>query len=257
MDIGTAKPSAAEQARVPHYGIDLNAPSEPCSVGQYARYAADVVEAAKKRKRNLLVTGGSGFYLKSFFEPVVDKLHISPEIEAQVAAIKGSHGLEGMVEELRHLSPDGTGSLDIQNPRRVEKALIRCLASGKTVSQLQREFAALPKPFADWEKHVILLTRDADELRQRVRLRVQQMLDAGLIDEVKRLLDDGLDRNPSAAGAIGYRETIAYLRQGGSVEDLAELISVHTDQLIRKQRTWFRRQIPVHETRDLSAVQSP
>ncbi|MDP0498604.1 MAG: tRNA (adenosine(37)-N6)-dimethylallyltransferase MiaA [Verrucomicrobiota bacterium JB022] len=250
MDIGTAKPSAEEQARVPHYGIDLNASWEPCSVEQYARYAETVVDQARRQNRHLLVTGGSGFYLKAFFSAIVDKLHIPSEIEAFVADLQAAEGLPGMVRELQKLNPNGTGTLDVQNPRRVEKALLRCLASGLTVVELRERFEALPEPFADCEKHVVLLQRDAEELRQRVRLRVQQMLDQGLVDEVRRLIDEGFERNPSAAGSIGYRETIHYLRHGGTLDALAEEISIHTDQLIRKQRTWFKKQIPVHEVWD-------
>lgn len=245
MDIGTAKPSAAEMARVLHYGIDLYPADQTCSVGDYAAYAQRIAEQAAAAGRNLLVTGGSGFYLKAFFSPVVDNLEISDTVEAEVADLATREGLPGLLRALQARNPEGLGKLDTHNPRRVENALRRCLASGLTLAELQARFAALPTPFADWYKFVVVLQRDPDDLRARVRRRVDQMLAAGLIDEVRRLIDAGFERNPSAAGSIGYRETIRYLREGGTLEALADEISVHTDQLIRKQRTWFRHQIPV------------
>ena len=255
MDIGTAKPTAAERASVPHHGIDLVAASRLYSVGEYVVEAKRVITDILGRGKQILVVGGSGFYLKSFFEPVMDQVEVSEMIQAEVAAIEAEKGLAGLVEALQVYNRDGLGRLDWQNPRRVSTALIRCLASGDQLSTLQAAFAALPKPFAGFSKQVCLLRRDSDALRQRVRQRVEMMFTEGLLDEVKRLQSEGIEANPSAARSIGYREPLAYLNSGGTDEAaLKEEIAVHTNQLIRKQRTWFRRQVQVDREVDAGSA---
>jgi tRNA dimethylallyltransferase len=108
---------------------------------------------------------------------------------------------------------------------------------------LQAEFARRPEPYADCVKHFTLLERDKDNLKQRVAHRAERMLEDGLIDEVESLLSAGIRRNPSAASAIGYRETIAYLDGALKQEELLPAIVQNTLHLVKKQRTWFRTQI--------------
>jgi tRNA dimethylallyltransferase len=151
--------------------------------------------------------------------------------------------LEGLVADLRQRSAEGLGNLDALNPRRVLRALERCIASGKSLPDLQAEFAARPEPYADCEKRYILLERDAENLRQRVTRRVDQMIQAGLIEEVECLRELGLENNPSAAAAIGYRETLSYLRGEIQRKALAPTIVQNTNHLVKKQGTWFRTQI--------------
>lgn len=244
MDIGTAKPSPQELARVPHHLIDLNAVDEPYDIVAYVRDARAAVDAIFSRGKSVVVTGGSGFYLKSFFAPVIDVVKVSEAVRAEVASLYEAEGLPGLLAKLHVLSPQGVGNLDVKNPRRVLRALERCIASGKDLPTLQAEFAARPAPYGDCEKHYILLQREPEELRQRVALRAEQMLREGLIDEVEGLLRAGIKANPSAASAIGYRETIAFLEGRLEREALLPAIVQNTQHLVKKQRTWFRTQIP-------------
>jgi len=195
------------------------------------------------RGKSVVVTGGSGFYLKSFFAPVIDIVVVSDTIRAQVADLYAAEGLDGLVAELGHRSPEGIGNLDALNPRRVLRALERCIASGKSLPDLQAEFAARPEPYADCDKKYILLERDPENLKQRIARRVDQMLQAGLIEEVECLRELGLERNPSEACAIGYRETLEYLRGAIQRKSLAPAIVQSTNHLVKKQGTWFRTQI--------------
>jgi tRNA dimethylallyltransferase len=243
MDIGTAKPSKGELQKVPHHLIDLNAVHEPYDIVAYVRDAATAVEAILARGKSVVVTGGSGFYLKSFFASVIDVVKVSDAVRQEVAALYASAGLAGLLAELRERSPTGLGNLDVQNPRRVLRALERCIASGKDLPSLQAEFAARPEPYQQYRKHYILLERDKENLRQRVAHRAELMLEAGLIDEVERLIAQGIRQNPSAASAIGYRETIAYLDGEMQRDELLPAIVQNTLHLVKKQRTWFRTQI--------------
>ncbi len=248
MDIGTAKPIPAEQSRVRHFGLDLCDPEAPFSVARYMEYRDQVLRELAEAGTPVLVAGGSGFYLKSFFSPVVDRVEIPSGVEEEAARIRRESGLAGLLEALRRINPPGEAfaGLDLKNPRRVEKALIRCMAGGRSYTELCRDFAALPEPLADWEKEVWLVERPLENLQDRNRRRVGAMLEAGLVAEVESLRRRGFERNPSAAGAIGYREVLQFLDGKLSGEELPEAIRVHTNQLMRKQRTWFRRQIPVH-----------
>jgi tRNA dimethylallyltransferase len=244
MDIGTAKPLARDLARVPHHLIDLNAVNEPYDIVAYVRDARAAVDEIFSRGKSVVVTGGSGFYLKSFFAPVIDVVKVSESVRAEVAALYEAEGLPGLLVKLHALSPQGVGNLDVKNPRRVLRALERCIASGKDLPTLQAEFAARPAPYSDCDKHYILLQRDPENLRQRVALRAEQMLNEGLIDEVEGLVRAGIKENPSAASAIGYRETIAFLEGRLEREELLPAIVQNTQHLVKKQRTWFRTQIP-------------
>ncbi|MGH7943440.1 MAG: tRNA (adenosine(37)-N6)-dimethylallyltransferase, partial [Opitutaceae bacterium] len=137
MDIGTAKPSPAERARVPHHLIDICSLTERMDVTEYVARARAAVAEIRARGRTVLVAGGSGFYLKAFFAPVADDVEVSPAIREQVAPLPLSVALE----KLRAMNPSGLGTLDTANPRRVTRALERCLASGRQLAELAEDFA--------------------------------------------------------------------------------------------------------------------
>lgn len=252
MDLGTAKPSRDELERVPHHGIDLVPVSQQYSIAEYLNYSQGVIQDVFSRGKRLLITGGSGFYLKSFFEPVVDDVNISDSVHYEVVALDEQGGLHSMVKRLLELNPEGVGELDLQNPRRVARALERCLATGKSVVELRNAFASQKTPFDHYSKRLTLLTRPPEALEKRIRLRARGMIYIGLIDEVKRLLDEGILNNPSAASAIGYKETIQWLRLGKTDRSSLEAAIVrNTLKLVKKQRTWFNTQIRPDQIIDL------
>lgn len=244
MDIGTAKPTEYELARVPHHLIDICEVGEPFDIVAYDAAARGVIDSIHQRGHSVVVTGGSCFYLKSFFAPVIDTVTVPGTVREGVASLFESEGLAGLIEELGRRSPEGYGNLDTLNPRRVLRALERCIASGKSLPDLQADFAARPEPYADFSKHWILLERDAEELRQRVAQRAEAMLQDGLIEEVEQLQSAGIERNSPAASAIGYAETLAFLRGELSQEELLPEIIRNTLHLVKKQRKWFRTQLP-------------
>ncbi|MDR1280539.1 MAG: tRNA (adenosine(37)-N6)-dimethylallyltransferase MiaA [Opitutaceae bacterium] len=298
MDIGTAKPSREEQARVRHHLVDICEPREAMDITRFVALARVAVEDIAARGRRVLVTGGSGFYLKAFFAPVADNVAVPPAIRDEVARQLAKDGLPSLVARLLALNPglemrsggkggetsrgkgeaDGTRPpvLDTANPRRVTRSLERCLASGRTLAELAAEFARQPGPFADWSPVCVRLEREPAELDARIAWRVEQMLQAGLVDEVARMDAAGFRQNPSAARAIGYRETLAMLDRerecgsdcGGAATEgntgyagytgqtaqamqatraeLAAEVIRNTRALVKKQRTWFRTQLPEH-----------
>ena len=250
MDVGTAKPTAAERARVPHHLIDLCAVTDRMDVTQYVAAARRAVGEILQRGRAVLVTGGSGFYLKAFFAPVADDISVPAEIRAEVAAFS----MDEVVARLRRLNPQGLGALDVANPRRVVRALERCVASGRTLADLAEAFARQASPFAEYAVTLTRLDRTSDDLARRIEQRVAAMMREGLVEEVRRLRGEGLDANPSAARASGYREVIAMLDGLLPSAELAASIGKNTTALVKKQRTWFRTQLPPHRVLEVATL---
>jgi tRNA dimethylallyltransferase len=248
MDLGTAKPTLAERARVPHHLIDVREPGEAMDIGRYVDAARAVVDDLARRGRAVLVCGGSGFYLRAFLGPVVDAIEVSPGLRAEVAAL---------TPRLRELNPGGLEGLDEANPRRVTRALERCLATGRPWAELRAEFARQPGPFADHVVRLTRLEREPGELQERIGRRVEAMLAAGLVEEVRGLRARGLEANPSAARAIGYREVLECLDGRLPPGELAAAIARDTRALVKKQRTWFRTQLPPHRVVAAAALRDP
>ncbi|MDR0351754.1 MAG: tRNA (adenosine(37)-N6)-dimethylallyltransferase MiaA [Puniceicoccales bacterium] len=244
MDIGSAKPSKADCQRIKHHGIDMVDIHDKFDIQQYVDYALGVMADVAGRGKNLLIVGGSGFYLKSFYYPVMDDVAIPEDVRAKVQMLYHDFGLDGLVRKINELSGDALGNLDMKNPRRIARALERCLVTGRTVEENVAGFMSKSCPFSNHRKITVLLTRNC--MGDRVRARIIKMIEDGLIDEVKHLMEIGIESNRSAARAIGYGETIAFIKSGsGDLDRLIDSMVRNTHRLIRKQRTWFKRQIPV------------
>lgn len=254
MDIGTAKPSAAELGRVRHHLIDIRDVAEPMNAAVYAPMAREAAEDISGRSRAVLVVGGSGFYLRSFLAPVADGVQVQAEVRSRVSELLAAGGLRALVAELESLNPGGLAGLDTQNPRRVASALGRCIASDRTLAELSADFARADRPFQGWTVKLVRLDLAGPALERRIASRVDSMLSQGLVEEVRRLLGCGLLSNPSAARAIGYRETIEVIEGRASIGGLAEAIAKDTRALVKKQRTWFRTQLPAHAVLDAAGL---
>jgi tRNA dimethylallyltransferase len=246
MDIGTAKPTREDRLRVVHHLVDIVNVDQRMDVKMFVGLAREAIADIESRRKRVLVTGGSGFYLKAFFAAVTDSIESDLALKAELEAELGKVGLPAMVERLSKLNPGGLAGLDLQNPRRVVRALERCLVSGMTLEALAGQFANQPAPFSDFDIRLLEITREPDELRERIRMRAEQMLAGGLVEEVRSLRALGLCGNPSASRAIGYREVLAALDGPIDESALVEEISQNTWKLVRKQRTWFRTQLPAH-----------
>lgn len=243
LDIGSAKPTRAERARVVHHGLDLAEPAERFSVAAYVSHARSVIDAARQRGAPLLITGGSGFYLAAFFGPVADNLEIPAEATEEARRLQ-REGLEPLRRRLLDLEGGHLpGWLDANNPVRLAKALERRLASGQPLDRLRDAFLAQPGAFADLTIEAELIDRPDAELRARIAGRTRAMLAHGLIEEARQLDALGLDETLPAMRAVGYRETVEWVRrkESESLESLAESIDRATWHLVTKQRKWFRR----------------
>lgn len=244
MDIGTAKPTVEEQQEIQHWGINLVEPDQYFSIKDYVDYARCRVQDILRRGKNVLVVGGSGFYFKSFLAPVVDNIPPSQAVQERIALLEKQKGLPGLVAALCERNSSLPPYFDLKNPRKVRKALERCLTTGLPLKDIFTQFKQQVLPFDFLKKEILYLHRPLEILKMRIRMRTNKMLAGGLIDEVQALQSQQkLLPNTPAALAIGYREVLAFLQRPTSLGQLSEAIIHDTYALVKKQQTWFRHQI--------------
>ena len=240
MNIGSAKATPAEQARVKHHLIDVANVDEIFDVAKYIELAKKALAEIKAKQKNVVVVGGSGFYLKAWFCAVADEMSIPQHIK-EFAMQTEKKGANALACELLKIDPEASKSLDIHNPRRTRNALERCLTSGKSVKQLHDDFAKLPCPFGELERNFTILDRPDAEMLERIKLRTQQMIEQGIVQETRRLLELGLEKNPAAANSTGYKQTIAFIKNNETdLKKLENEIVIQTMSLVRKQRKNLR-----------------
>ena len=243
MDIGSAKPTPEQQAQCKHYGLDLVDPSERYSVVRYIDYAKACIKDAHSRGKNILVIGGSGFYLAAFFGPVTDEIPVSDAVIHEVRQLQ-QKGTDAMLQRLREVEGNTLpGWLDTKNPIRIAKALERRLSSDRSLDDLREEFLQKESPFAQYKVTYELIEREDAELKNRINQRTELMLKTGLIEESEKLLKLNLNPELPSARAVGYRATMDWIQSGRQValDGLQERINLDTWALVRKQRKWFNR----------------
>lgn len=240
MDIGSAKATARERGEIPHHLIDVADCSKTFDVSEYVAQAKAALSDIRARGKNVVVCGGSGFYLRSWFAAVTDNVKISESAKLFCEETE-KLGANALTRELLKIDPDAAQTVDVLNPRRAKNALARCLSSGKTCAQLAADFAALPCPFVEIKRNVRILELPKENLEGKIRARTEGMIARGLVDETRELIKAGIKQNPSARAAIGYRETIEWIESGGSdISELSRQITANTLALVKKQRKYFK-----------------
>lgn len=235
MDIGTAKPTAGELARVPHHLVDVTTPDRPWSLAQFQAAALAAIEAIFGRGRVPLLVGGTGQYIRA----VTDGWQVpagepNPALRAELEALVAAGGPEALAQRLREVDPASAAVVDLHNPRRVIRALEVALATGQSFVG-QRGKA--PPPFrAAW----LGLERPRPELFARIDARIEWMLQAGFVEEVRGLVARGYGWDLPAMSAIGYRQIGQYLQGEVSLETAVVAIRRATRQFVRRQANWFK-----------------
>jgi tRNA dimethylallyltransferase len=237
MDIGTAKPSPAERAAVPHHLIDIVDPSEEYSVAQYVEAAAKTVSDIRARNEIPLFVGGTPLYLKSLlrglFEGPPADWQLRHEIEAELAHV----GQPALYERLVQIDPVAASHIHPRDTRRLIRALEVFRATGQPISHQQLQFEE-GRP-AD-ECRVFVLRRRREELHARIEGRVEAMIECGLVDEVRDLTSNGHELGRTARQAVGYREAIGYLTGEYDRDEMIARIKARTRRFAKRQGTWFR-----------------
>jgi len=239
LDVGTAKPSPDERRAVPHHLVDVAELTEPFDAAQFVQLARQAVAEIQGRGRFPIFCGGTGLYFKAFLEG----LGQAPPTDHNLRAALEATPLPELLRELAERDPVTYHRIDRQNPRRVFRAVEVLRLTGRSFSD-QR--AAWP-PGLDPQLNArfFALTRSPADLRSRIDARVDEMFRRGLVAETENLLKQGLAENRNAMQALGYRQVIEFLRGERPLPETIELVKRRTRQFARRQRTWFRRQLPV------------
>jgi tRNA dimethylallyltransferase len=240
MDIGTAKASPAERARVPHHLVDIVEVTQPFDAAQFVRLAREAVTDIQSRGRMPILCGGTGLYFKVFLEGLGD----APPADAALRARLEATPLPELLRELAERDPVAYERIDRQNPRRVIRAVEVIRLTGKPFSAQRapwRPSTLNPQPSTLY----IGLARSAEDLHQRIEARVDAMFRLGWVAETETLLQRGLAQNRTAMQALGYRQITEHLRGVRSLPETIELVKLRTRQFAKRQMTWFRRQLPL------------
>lgn len=232
MDIGTAKPSVHERREAPHHLIDVVDPDEPFSLGQWLDLATAAMSGIWSRDNLPVVCGGTGQYVWALVEGWrVPRVEPDPRLRAEL----GASDPEELLAELRAVDPEAEAFIDPRNVRRVIRALEVYRSTGQPFSFWRTKE---PPPF---EALVIGLARSRDELYRRIDSRVDAMFQAGLVEEVRGLLDRGYGRELPSMSGIGYREVCEHLAGEITLADAVERTKTGTHRLARHQNAWFKR----------------
>ena len=231
MDIGTAKPSVAEQRLVPHHLIDLVNPNEPFALAEYQHLAYAAIAQVHARGNTPFFVGGTGLYVRAVLEGlsiprVAPNLERRTELEREDALV--------LYARLQRLDPLAASKIDPRNKRRVIRALEVCEAAGKPISELQKLNAPNYRVFR------IGLTMPRDEIYRRINARVDQMISDGLVEEVCALLAHGYTADLPAMSGLGYRQIAAYLNGKCTREEAIHSLKRDTRRFVHHQYSWFR-----------------
>ena len=249
LDIGTAKPGPDILARVPHRGLDLLEPGERYSAGRFARDAAEWVAQSRADGRSPVVVGGTGLYIRALADGLFNEPVLDPERRERLREWSSDLEAGDLVRWAGRLDAGFPGGGRQRAARAIEVALL----TGRALSWWQRE-ARASGVLRPWYIH---LTMPRDVLHRRLAVRVDQMLAAGLVDEVRRALDRGIAADAPGLDGIGYREVVAML-QGSLPEPLVrDAILAATRQYAKRQDTWFRNQLRELQVWTINATDAP
>jgi tRNA dimethylallyltransferase len=230
MDVGTAKPSAAERADVEHHLLDLVDPTEQFTVARFVE-AADAVIAQSRAP--LIATGGTPMFFKALFEGLFQ----GPSADAALRQQLLDQPADQLYARLLSIDPAAAGRIHANDSRRVVRALEVFELTGRTITSFQSQWGQEPRHAARW----FGLSWDKDALNRRINARVKQMIADGWVEEVRQLLNQFGSLSQTAGEATGYAELIEHARGRISLEDAIEQIKIATRQLARRQMKWFRR----------------
>ena len=242
MDIGTAKPTTAERKRVPHHLIDVAEITESFHAARYRALALAAIADIRRRGKIPLIVGGSGMYLRALTEGLFTGPGANPKLRSALEQEAETVGSETLHARLAQLDADAARKISPGDRRRIVRALEVISLTQQPISRLRTQWG---KECGVGDVLLIGLSRSREDLYQRIGARVEQMFAQGLVEEVRLLLKKGLEQNSTAMQAVGYKEVVEFLHGKSSLEDARERVARHSQQLAKRQLTWFRHQVKV------------
>jgi tRNA dimethylallyltransferase len=234
MSIGTAVPDKDQLQEVKHYFIQTRSIHETYNASNFETDVLELLENLFKKHDKVLMVGGSGLYIDAALNGIDDLPDADPELRAGLQKQLDEEGIESLRNDLRLLDPVSYKKIDLRNPKRVQKALEVSIQTGKPYSS----FLTSPRKNRSFKVRMACINTDREELYHRINLRVLEMIQKGLIEEVKSLLPQ---RNLNALKTVGYKELFSYFDGDISREKAIEKIQANTRKYARKQLTWFKK----------------
>ena len=254
LPIGTAAPSAEEQARVKHYFIGFKELDESYNAGQYARDCQALLAELFKEHEHVVMVGGSMMYIDAVCKGLDDIPDIPTNIRENIREEYKEKGLEWLQAEVQRLDPRYWEEVDKQNPQRLMHCVEVCRVSGKRYSDYRKSGVRNQRAQNEFEIEYIMVERPREELYERINLRVLKMIEAGLVDEARKAfeklgvrLDNGYQAEnseelPNSVNTVGYKEMLKYFRGEWSLERAIEMIQQNSRHYAKRQMTWWRRE---------------
>ncbi len=244
MDIGTAKPTQDEMQGIPHHMLDVADPEEDFSVSRYCETASKIVDDILARGKTAIIAGGTGLYMDSLIKGNAFAPFPSTGMREKLEAQADSEGMEAMLTLLNSIDPEAAARLHLKDRKRIIRALEVYYETGETITEHNRKTQAIPPKYTplwlglDFEPRA--------ELYSRIDKRVDLMLEAGLVEEIKHLLAAGIHPKCTAMQAIGYKEFIDALDGKITIAEAADQVRQASRHYAKRQLTWFRRNPSMH-----------
>jgi tRNA dimethylallyltransferase len=244
MNIGTAKPTVDERQGIPHHMIDIVDPDEEFNAALFQRGANEAIREIAGRGKLPILAGGTGLYVNSIIYPMnfTDAVE-DPEYRSYLNEVLRTNGNQYLHNLLKEVDPATAARLHPNDSRRIIRAMEVYHVTGKTMMEYRQDLQSL-EPVYDLMLYG--LTMDRQKLYERINLRVDIMLDAGLVEEVKGLLDMGYTKDLISMQGLGYKEIIQYLEGRVSLDEAIEILKMETRRFAKRQMTWFRREGRIH-----------
>jgi tRNA dimethylallyltransferase len=238
MDIGTGKPSKADRERIRHHLVDIVAPNEEFNAALFRRLATESIRQIHARGRNVIVCGGTGLYLKALTHGLFEGPGQDPEVRQALEQEITANGVASLYQRLERIDPTVGSSIHPNDRQRIVRALEVYRLTGRPLSEWQKEHGFQENPF---EIFKIGLLRERAELYNFINLRCERMIEEGLLEEIRGLVERGFDLDLKPLRSVGYRQMGQVLRGTQSMNDAIEEMKQETRHLAKRQLTWFRR----------------
>ena len=240
MDIGTAKPTVPERAGIPHHMLDVAEPDEDFSVSRYCEMASPIVDDILARGKTAIITGGTGLYM----DALIRGNAFAPFPSTGVREKLEQQPIEAVYKQLQQVDPDAAARLHLADKKRIIRAMEVYLETGETITAHNLKTQSIaPKYNPVW---FALEDENRSDLYERIDRRVEQMVDAGLMEEIRMLLDRGIPEKSTAMQAIGYKEFLQVFRGQASMEEAIAQVQQSSRKYAKRQLTWFRRNKAIH-----------
>ena len=239
MDIGTAKPTVEERQGIVHHMLDVAEPDEDFSVSRYCNMAGPIVDDILARGKTAIIAGGTGLYMDALIRGNDFAPYPATGRREELEERADREGIEVLMDWLRQIDPESAARLHLSDRKRIIRALEVYLETGETITAHNLKTQSIPPKYAPLWLGIDFADRDV--LYERINLRVDLMLQQGLIEEIRSLLADGIPPKCTAMQAIGYKEFVSALEGHGTIAEAAALVQQSSRHYAKRQLTWFRR----------------